>query len=641
MARSEGSWGSSTHHWYGYMKYTTSAPDGATYRIDIPEIGFTSSSWGFDIGSVTVKYGATDWSDWYYGSKAVKTSTGSTTDVPIVTNTWFTWTRTHSSQTKLVQYYVTNTSGYDDGESYGKFEVTVPAKPSYTISYNANGGSGAPSSHKKWYNESTTLWGSAYNPTRTGYTFDGWNTKANGSGTSYAAGATITAGTNQALTLYAQWSIVTYTVKYNANASNVTGVPSNQTKQYGKTLTLSSTTPKRTGYNFLGWATSSSGAVAYKPGGSYTKNAALNLYAKWEATYTAPTISNLKVIRCDSNGDAADEGTSCLVSFNWKLNNGGGNPVTASATVGTQTYSEATSSSSTATSGSYSYIFSPSGGFDVNTQFNVKVTVTDSGGSATKTTTLSPAFFTIDVRSGGHGIAFGAPASYDGLIFGMPIKNTAGKEIANPNSSGSLVFGYGLYSASAGDLYLYGNNVRLLAKNSILADGNAVVTSKTVATGSGVGLYGSVKGSDGLYHRFMLTDIPNLRHDTSTDGSTWTTAEYFVKEYQKGDSFTQNMSTAGYVTSSSKNIVFFVPLDRPVSSTVSGVTCTTKGTLVLRGINGYCHGSSASAGVTPSSVTCNWRNNGIDVTCVMSAITNASNNTPVGITVSNMVLKFT
>ena len=68
-------------------------------------------------------------------------------------------------------------------------------------------------------------------------------------------------------------------VSYNANGG--TGAPSAQTKWYGETLTLSSTRPTRTGYTFAGWATSSSGSVAYQPGGSYTANSAATLYAKW------------------------------------------------------------------------------------------------------------------------------------------------------------------------------------------------------------------------------------------------------------------------------------------------------------------------------------------------------------------------
>lgn len=84
--------------------------------------------------------------------------------------------------------------------------VSVAAKPSYKVSYNANGGSlgSVPSSQTKWYGEALTL--STAKPTRTGYTFLGWGTASNDASVDYAAGASYTA--NQAITLYAIWKVV-------------------------------------------------------------------------------------------------------------------------------------------------------------------------------------------------------------------------------------------------------------------------------------------------------------------------------------------------------------------------------------------------------------------------------------------------
>lgn len=164
------------------------------------------------------------------------------------------------------------------------FSVSVPAWTSYTVKYNANGGSGAPSSQTKWKDQTLKL--STTKPTRTGYTFQGWATSVSGS-VAYASGANYTA--NASVTLYAVWKAITYTVKYNANGGS--GAPSSQTKTYGKTLTLSSTIPTRTSiddngtlteYTFKGWATSATAtSVAYKAGASYTANAAVTLYAVW------------------------------------------------------------------------------------------------------------------------------------------------------------------------------------------------------------------------------------------------------------------------------------------------------------------------------------------------------------------------
>jgi len=84
---------------------------------------------------------------------------------------------------------------------------------SYTVSYNVNGGSGAPSSQTKYYGKSLTL--SSTTPTRTGYTFGGWNTNSSGTGTNYSAGGSYTA--NASVTLYAKWTANTYTVTYDGN----------------------------------------------------------------------------------------------------------------------------------------------------------------------------------------------------------------------------------------------------------------------------------------------------------------------------------------------------------------------------------------------------------------------------------------
>lgn len=157
--------------------------------------------------------------------------------------------------------------------------VTLYAKwtpNKYTVLYNANGGSGAPANQTKTYGVDLTL--SSTKPTRTGYTFSKWNTKADGKGTNYNSGAKYTGNAN--LTLYAVWTPIKYTVTYNANGG--TGEPSNQTKTYGIDLTLSSNKPTRTGYTFVKWNTKANGTgTNYNSGAKYTGNANLTLYAQW------------------------------------------------------------------------------------------------------------------------------------------------------------------------------------------------------------------------------------------------------------------------------------------------------------------------------------------------------------------------
>ena len=89
------------------------------------------------------------------------------------------------------------------------------AAASYTVTFNANGGSGSMASETA--SAPTALTANAF--TRTGYTFAGWNTAANGSGTSYANGATYPFSASA--TLYAQWTAApSYTVTFNANGGS-------------------------------------------------------------------------------------------------------------------------------------------------------------------------------------------------------------------------------------------------------------------------------------------------------------------------------------------------------------------------------------------------------------------------------------
>jgi uncharacterized protein (TIGR02145 family)/uncharacterized repeat protein (TIGR02543 family) len=171
-------------------------------------------------------------------------------------------------------------TSYASGASYtANAGVTLYAQwtvNTYTVTYNANNGTGAPGNQTKTHDITLTL--SSAVPTRTGYAFAGWNTSANGTGTSYASGASYTA--NARVTLYSQWTANTYTVTYNAN--NGTGAPANQTKTHDVALTLSTAVPARTGYAFAGWNTSANGSgTSYASGASYTANAAVTLYAQW------------------------------------------------------------------------------------------------------------------------------------------------------------------------------------------------------------------------------------------------------------------------------------------------------------------------------------------------------------------------
>ena len=162
--------------------------------------------------------------------------------------------------TYYVRIYALNVagSGNNVGLTYSSDGVSVVKSVSvsdpYTVKYNANGGTGAPADQKKVQGIDLTL--SSTTPTRTGYTFNNWNTKQDGSGQSYAKGATYTTDL-WSPTLYAQWTIVNYTIGYTLNGGSVSGNP---TSYNVETATFTLKNPTRTGYTFKGW-TGSNGST--------------------------------------------------------------------------------------------------------------------------------------------------------------------------------------------------------------------------------------------------------------------------------------------------------------------------------------------------------------------------------------------
>lgn len=157
----------------------------------------------------------------YSGEKTVKTNTINVT-------------RGTSQKTLTVMCRVNGSGGYSGSSSTAKTTVTIPAKTSYPVTYNANGGTGAPSDQVKWYGDTLKL--STTVPTRTDYNFLGWNTKADGTGTNYAAGVNYTA--NAALTLYAKWELAyarpTISDLSLIRCTNASGYPASEEGTYAK-----------------------------------------------------------------------------------------------------------------------------------------------------------------------------------------------------------------------------------------------------------------------------------------------------------------------------------------------------------------------------------------------------------------------
>lgn len=148
---------------------------------------------------------------------------------------------------------------------------------SYTITFNANGDTGTMSPQA--ITGTTAL--SVNRFTRQNYAFYGWNTKADGTGTSYADGTSITPASD--MTLYAQW-IAVHAITFDANG----GTGSMQPQTISNTGTIQANSFLNAHHTFAGWNTKADGTgTAYADKAQITPTADMTLYAQWKPfTYT-------------------------------------------------------------------------------------------------------------------------------------------------------------------------------------------------------------------------------------------------------------------------------------------------------------------------------------------------------------------
>ena len=217
-----------------------------------------------------IMYNYNDGTDGYFIQDWPGTCSGTTTITSITpTRSGYTFLGlSASSSATSPSYYPGNAVSYDHNNLSLYAVWKENAVESYTIYYNSNGGSGAPSSQTK--TKDVTLWLSSTKPTKTytvtynanggsisptsknvNCTFVNWNTSQNGSGTTYSSGSSYTA--NSGATLYAQWNNPTY-----------------------GTLPV----PTRNDYSFDGWYTSSTGGTLITSSSTVSSNT--TIYAHWK-----------------------------------------------------------------------------------------------------------------------------------------------------------------------------------------------------------------------------------------------------------------------------------------------------------------------------------------------------------------------
>lgn len=127
---------------------------------------------------------------------------------------------------------------------------------------------------------------------RKGYAFAGWNTKADGTGVAYQAGADVSyPAEGQTLTLYARWRPITYKVRFDGDKAT-SGMMADLMATYDAKAALPANGFKRAGYTFAGWNTKPDGTgTAYKDKGEVTNLASSQddvvvLYAQWRGLAT-------------------------------------------------------------------------------------------------------------------------------------------------------------------------------------------------------------------------------------------------------------------------------------------------------------------------------------------------------------------
>ena len=327
-----GAYGYPSLGWQAYATYTVS--ESATeVTVTLNAAGMRSVGWGLEIRGVTTSASLSGMSP-VSGGGAFYSAWGSYVSTSFASGSW-TIAKGTSARSVTLSVTTENWGGYLNGSSTATAAIAVPALASHAVSYDANGGTGAPAGQTKWY---------------------------------------------------------------------------------GSPLTLSSVRPTRAGHSFLGWATSASGQPSYQPGGSYTADASVTLYAVWRLDYVGPTISGLSASRVNSSGAAADTGTYMRVRASWAVSTAVSSSNRATGLkveyklASSSSWTTASSSRPGTASGTLDLV-TGGGRLDSDYVYDVRVTVSDSGGSTSATTQLTAAFYLMDVGNGGRTVAFGQAAS--------------------------------------------------------------------------------------------------------------------------------------------------------------------------------------------------------------------------------------
>lgn len=168
-------YGNTTNHWRCYIN-TWSSEDGSSVSAGLT-VGIQDCGWGFQIWTGIVGHASANGSDSEVNT-SFNTPTGSW-NTKDITSASQRFVKGHNAYNVNLSGWVRNQSGYMNGTSSASQTITIPALAHHYVTFDANGGTGAPGRADKWYGEQVTI--PTTKPTRTNYEFLGWSSTKGGS----------------------------------------------------------------------------------------------------------------------------------------------------------------------------------------------------------------------------------------------------------------------------------------------------------------------------------------------------------------------------------------------------------------------------------------------------------------------------
>ena len=424
---------------YGYQYYA-----GWTQVLGAQSRSFARKTSAYTV-TLTVAF-QTQWSGWYTGSVNITVPALASYAVKFYGNG-----ATSGSTAAQTKYYGTNLTlnangfvktGYEfigwntnssatsasyanKGTYTGNAAINLYAiwRKTITVTYDANGGSGAPGVSTGYaYNSATSTSITISNtvPTRTGYSTDGWADNASGS-KAYNKNTAYTF--SDSTTIYAHWNPISYSIGYDLTGGALPSGQTNPSTYNIETNTFTLKEPTKQYYEFTGWTGSN--------GNTPTKSLSIskgsvdnrNYIANWRSTWEGPGINIVTVRRASDSVDDDPSGERLYLEFTWtpgKDTTNSQSPVSKNPTSYVVTVE---GSDGTTKTKSYSMSSSPVkrkySATDIPlataVSYTVTLTIKTTGyPDVILTDYISEAYFILDINSDGTAIGFGTAVD-DGI----------------------------------------------------------------------------------------------------------------------------------------------------------------------------------------------------------------------------------